>query len=372
MKHFIFAFIFTIAAFQLSAQNKKANNVSLLLPFCSKQILANPNYKDAELGNICREYYQGALIAIDSLELAGVKLILNVFDTENDSLTMLRIMQNVAFKESELFLGPVRQGGNQVLSQFCKKNEIYHVSPLMTFSKIKMDDPYWISANPDLPVYAGIILKQILSVDTAANIIVVYDKSIVGKSLGQAFKTFASNKKLRLRVLEYNPALDLKLYTSNLYANHIVVAAIQESAVNGTLRNMGDTSTTYKLTTYGLMQWFDFKNVDYNLYQRCNLSVFSPFYAEYTRDEVKQFVVKYRERFSTEPTEAAIKGYDQMLLFTFALNQNGKKFMDKLVDKNIPALGTSFNFIKYKESSSYQTGFLNLLKLDNYALKKVN
>ena len=121
MKHFIFAFIFTIAAFQLSAQNKKANNVSLLLPFCSKQILANPNYKDAELGNICREYYQGALIAIDSLELAGVKLSLNVFDTENDSLTMLRIMQNVAFKESELFLGPVRQGGNQVLSQFCKK-----------------------------------------------------------------------------------------------------------------------------------------------------------------------------------------------------------------------------------------------------------
>ncbi len=372
MKHFIFAFIFTIAAFQLSAQNKKANNVSLLLPFCSKQILANPNYKDAELGNICREYYQGVLIAIDSLELAGVKLRLNVFDTENDSLTLLRIMQNVAFKESELFLGPVRQGGNQVLSQFCKINEIYHISPLMTFSKIKMDDPFWISANPDLPIYAGIILKQILSVDTAANIIVVFDKSIVGKSLGQAFKNLASNKKLRLKVLEYNPALDLKLYTSNLYANHIVVAATQESAVNGALRNMGDTSTTYKLTTYGLMQWFDFKNVDYNLYQRFNLSVFSPFYADYTRDDVKQFVVKYRERFSTEPTEAAIKGYDQMLLFTFALNQNGKKFMDNLVDKNIPALGTSFNFIKYKESSSYQTGFLNLLKLDNYALKKVN
>ncbi len=361
-----------LAILQLSAQNKKANNVSLLLPFCSKQIIENPNYKDAELGNICREYYQGALIALDSLELAGVKVRLNVFDTENDSMTVVRIMQKTAFKESELIIGPVRQGGNQVLSQFCKKNEVYHVSPLMTFSKIKMDDPFWISANPDLPVYANIILKQILATDTAANIIVVYDKSIVGKSIGQAFKTIASNKKLRIRVLEYNAALDLKLYASNIYANHIVVATTQENSVYSTLRNMGDTSTINKLKTYGLIQWFDFKNVDYNLYQRCNLSVFSPFYADYTREEVKQFVAKYRERFSTEPSEAAIKGYDQMLLFTDALNQNGKKFMDKLADKSIPLLGTTFRFVKHKESNSYQTGYLNLLKLENFTLKKVN
>lgn len=372
MKHIVVAFILTLAAIQLSAQNKRANNVSLLLPFCSKQIIENPNYKDAELGNICREYYQGALIALDSFERAGVKVRLSVFDTENDSMTVVRIMQKTAFKESELIIGPVRQGGNQVLSQFCKKNEVYHVSPLMTFSKIKMDDPFWISANPDLPTYANIILKQILTADTAANIIVVYDKSIVGKSIGQAFKTLAANKKLRIRVLEHNSALDLKLYASTLYANHIVVAATQENAVLSTLRNMGDTSTINKLTTYGLMQWFEFKNVDYNLYQRCNLSVFSPYYTDYSRDEVKQFVAKYRERFSTEPTEAAIKGYDQMLMFTDALNQNGKKFMDKLADKSIPTLGTTFKFVKHKESNSYQTGYLNLLKLENFTLKKVN
>ena len=150
MRH-ILTYLLLAASLQVFAQGKKANNISLLLPFCSKQILADPNYKDAELGNLCREYYQGALIALDSFEKAEVNVRLSVFDTENDSLTTYKITQKTAFKESELIIGPVRQGGNKVLSQFARKNNVFHVSPLMTFSRTKLDDPFWVSANPDLP-----------------------------------------------------------------------------------------------------------------------------------------------------------------------------------------------------------------------------
>lgn len=372
MKQLVVAFILSIVALTAFAQNKKSNNVSLVLPFNSKQIIENPNYKGVELGNICREYYQGVLVALDSFERAEISVRLSVFDTEDDSVTLLNIMKKPTFKESELIIGPVRQNGNQVLTQFCDKNNLFHVSPLMTFSKTKFDDPLWISANPDLPIYANIILKQILALDTAANIIVVYDKSIVGKSVGQAFKTLSANKKLRIKVIEYNSALDLKLYASTLYANHIVVAATQQSAVNGTLRSMGDTASINKLSTYGFMQWLDFKNVDYNLYQRCNLFVFSPFFIDYTRTEVKQFVAAYRERFNTEPTEAAVKGYDQMLMLTHALNTSGKRFMEDLKDKNIRTLGTTYNFTKQFDNRNYQTNYLNLLKLTDYKLIPVN
>lgn len=371
MKHVYTALMLVLFCMPAWAQQKKACNVSLLLPFCSKQIMENPNHENAELGNLCREYYQGALIALDSFERAGVNIRLSVFDTENDSLTVLKIMQKTAFKESELIIGPVRQGGNVVLSQFCRKNEVYHVSPLMTFSKTKLDDPFWVSANPDLPSYAGITVKHIISLHPNAQIIVVADKSTIGKSMGAAFKQLSNDKKLKIKVLDYNSALDLSLYTSTTAPNHIIVAATQENVVNGTLRNIKDTTHIPQLYTYGLMQWFDFKVVDYNLLQKCNAFILSPFYVDYTRPEVIDFVQRYRERFSTEPSEAAIKGYDQMLLFTDALNKSGKRLMDNLNDKSIKMLGTTYRFVRQKESS-YQSGYLNILKLENYQLSPVN
>lgn len=353
------------------AQQKKANNVSLLLPFCSKQIIENPAYKDAELGHLCREYYQGALVALDSFDRAQIPVRLSVFDTENDSMRVVNIMQKNTFKESELIIGPVKQGGNQVLSVFCKKNEVYHVSPLMTFSKSKVDDPFWISANPDLPAYASIITKQIITSDPTAQLVVITDKSVIGKSVGLAFKQLSSDKKLKIKVLEYASTLDMKAHISSLYNNHIFIAATQENIVNATLRAIKDTTETPRLTTYGLTQWLDFKTLNYELLQRCNTHFFTPFFVDYNRSEVKAFITAYRDKFSTEPTEAAFKGYDQMLMFTYALSKQGKRFMDELNERNHRMLGTTYYFVKQK-NGSYQTMYLNLLKLQNYALIPVN
>lgn len=366
------ALLLILFSCQLFGQSKKSNNISLLLPFCSKQILANPNHKDAELGNLCREYYQGALIALDVFEKEKVNIRLSVFDTENDSLTTYRITQKTAFKESELIIGPVRQGGNKVLSQFAKKNSVFHISPLMTFSKTKLDDPYWVSAIPDVPSYAGILYKHITGIDANAQIIVVADKSIMGKSIANAFRQIGKdNKNAKIKVVDYAPNFNITAYTSLTLNNHIVVAATQESTVNGTLRSIKDTASVNGLHTYGLMQWFDFRNVDYNLYQRCNTFIASPFYVDYTRPEVAAFVNAYRDKFNTEPSEEAFKGYDQLTLFGEALSKEGEKFMDELENKPVTLLGTTYNFIKQKEGC-YQTVYLNMLKLENFSLKKLN
>src|SRR5450631_3672082 len=103
---FLIAMMFS---FMFSFLQKKSNNISLILPFCSKKIIDNPNCYDAQLGNICREYYQGALIALDSFERGRLPISLSVFDTENDSSTLLKILQKPQLKETELIIGPVWQ-----------------------------------------------------------------------------------------------------------------------------------------------------------------------------------------------------------------------------------------------------------------------
>ncbi|TAE89489.1 MAG: hypothetical protein EAY81_02280, partial [Bacteroidetes bacterium] len=262
---------------------KKAANISVLLPFSSRYIMENANHPKAELGNLCREYYQGMLIAADSFEKAEVNIRLSVFDTEDDSLVTVGITQKTAFKESELIIGPVRLGGNKVVATFSKSNNVYHVSPLMTFSKTKLEDPYWVSANPDLPSYAGILFQEIIKREPGAKITVIADKTTMGKNIGAAFKQLAADKKNNIKVVDYGAGFSITPYTLGNANNHIIIASTNEQCVTAVLRSIKDTASVAGLHTYGLMQWFDFKNVEYALLQRCNVFIVSPFFVDYTQ-----------------------------------------------------------------------------------------
>lgn len=351
---------------------KKANNIAIVLPFCAEKIMANPDDPESELGNISREYYQGALIALDSFERAGIPVRLAVFDTNNDSLTMFRLLNNQMFKESDLILGPILQGGNKMLTPYCKEKGIYHVSPLMTFSKTRLNDPYWISSNPDVPGYAQIMYNYFVSrKQDSANIIVVSDKSPLDKNISSSFKQIAvpAGKNVKIRVVDYSATLDLNSMFSEKVPNYVVIPTAKEPVVNRLLYGIKDTASIFDVSCFGFAQWYDFKSLDFDLWQRKNVHIVTPYFVNYDDSLVKQFITAYRERFSTEPSDAAFKGYDQLLMYGYALHQNGRSFMEKLSATTHQALHTTYGFKKQKEGF-YQNTYLNIIRFyDDKAIK---
>lgn len=364
-------FLFTV---MFSFAQKKTNNISVVLPFCSQKIMDNPNCYNAQLGNLCREYYQGILIALDSFERASIPIHLTVFDTENDSMVLLKILEKQTLKESELVIGPVSQNGNKMLSQLAKEKEFFHVSPLMTFSKTKLDDPYWISANPDLPEYASFLYNYIVKQNhDSANIIVVNDKTSFDNNITTTLKQIIpSSKTVKIKFLNYEKGIDLIPYLSLKMSNHIIVPSMNEPTVTNVLKSIKDTDDTFMMTTYGFPHWLEFKNPDFDIWERMNVSIISCFYVNYDNENVKKFIETYRDKFNTEPTEAAFKGYDQMLLFGMQLAINGKRMMSAMENKLYPAHSTKYNFSKNIDGGFYQNNYFNVIKINDMKMEKVN
>jgi hypothetical protein len=353
---------------------KKATNIAIILPFCSQKILDNPNCFDAQLGNLCREYYQGALIALDSFEKSHVSVHLSVYDTDNDSMNMLRILQKPLLKESELIIGPVLPNGNKMLSDLAKERGFYHVSPLMTFSKTRSDDPYWISANPDLPAYATFLYNYILKqTHDSANIIVVNDKSPFDNNISVKLKQIIpTSKNVKIKFVDYEKGIDMIRHLSSTLGNHIIVPSANEATLTNVLKSIKDTDDMFHMTTYGFPHWLEFKNPDFDVWERMNVSIVTPFFINYDDERVKRFIEAYRDRFYTEPTDAAFKGYDQMLLLGMQLAMNGKSFIAGMENKTYPALSTKYEFRHLKSGESYQNYYLNVIRIEDTRLKKVN
>lgn len=341
------------------------------MPFCSELTLQNPTNSNAMLGNLCREYYQGALIAADSLSAAGLSLQISVFDTENDSLVLVGLLKKQAIKDADLIIGPVLQGGNKVMSEFTKGKELYHVSPLMTFSKTKIQDPNFVAANPSLPYYAKLVIDHIKSVDPSGTIVVVSDKSSLDKTITTAIKQLQATQKVaKIRLVDYTIGMDVQPYIAALGNTHFILPTSSEATVKGFLHGVKDTSMFRTVSVYGFPQWLDFKSPEYVLWQQAHVRIATPFFIDYEHPEVKHFVSAYRERFYTEPTEAAFKGYDQLLFFGSGISNGGSKFLTKADTSN--ALHTTFKFTKQEDKSGFQNMFLNIIAIEQLRWVKKN
>ena len=360
----VFGTLFSIA-------QKASNNIAILLPFCAKLTLENPNHSNIQLSNLSREYYQGALIASDSLSKLGSVFHVSIFDTENDSNITVGLLKKSQIKEADLILGPIMQGGNKVLSDFIKDKDVFHVSPLMTLSKTKFSDPDLMSPNPNLTNYPNLILKHYQTIAEPLTIIIVSDKSTLDKTITASFKQLQQKQKqLKIKVVDYSSSLDLKSELSHTKPNCLVVPSSNENIVNAILKNIKDTSVYSNMIVYGFPQWLDFKNPNYQLWEAIHVRIASPFFIDYQHLAVKKFIEAYRERFYTEPSEAAFKGYDQLLYFSTNLDRYGKKMLNNIVDKPQELLHTTYEFKKLDDKSGYQNMFLNFIGVENLAFRR--
>ncbi|MES2779484.1 MAG: hypothetical protein V4651_06250 [Bacteroidota bacterium] len=357
-----------------SVHAQKRTGIVMLMPFSSKKILANPNHSDAQLGVLSREYYQGAMIAADSLEHASLTVNLSVFDTENDSLVLVSILKKQTLRDAGLILGPILAGGNKVMTDFVKGKDVYHVSPLMTLSKTKLNDPNFISANPDLPFYARYILQFIRNErKDSAQIIVVSDKSGLDKTISAAIKQWAAqNKTVKIKFVDFVKGMNMQNSLSKTLTNHIIIPSSNENTVSAALKSIKDTAVFSGVNVYGFPQWLDFKNPDYILWQQANVRIATPFFIDYTREDVKSFITAYRERFYTEPSEAAFKGYDQLLFFAKHFQADGKKLMARAEGNPQKMLHTVFDFKKQDDKSGYQNGYLNIIGIEGLRFVQLN
>jgi ABC-type branched-subunit amino acid transport system substrate-binding protein len=345
--------------------------VSLLLPFSVDAQQYDPQSTKAELGRISKTYYQGFLLALDSLSHSDKKLRLQVFDTNNDSLRTSRILQREDFKNSQLIIGPVMQGGNKMVAEFASQKKIMQVSPLMTFSKTRMNEPYWVAANPELPNYARIFCNYVKQTSDTAVVVIISDKSSYDEAITPAMKKLTGEyRKIKFQFVDYTAAIDIQRYISATVPVHIIMPSNKEQNCYRVIYQLKDTTEQPHVRLYGFSQWFDFKNVEIDLWQRKNVHFITPAFIDYSSEGVKAFLSAYRARYSTEPTEDAFKGYDQARYFLQQLMDKGSLTPAAISAQSYTGLSTSYRFVMNQNGMLYNN-YLNVIKFERNKLVRI-
>lgn len=280
------------------------------------------------------QFYEGILMALETLERQGINVVLNVIDipTEDDAaITTAFNTHNAA--QSDLIIALLTRKPFQKAAQLAKENRVFIVSPMSTRDEILENNPYVVKYMPSIESEVKGMLDLVASQYPGTNLSIIHSKSRQEKPYFDEF-TRQLQARSDIRYTFFDWALQGKLASALKSSNDNVVISIydQDRDKNRIFANLilnrlnGIQGAAPVLMTTGNFVR-DFPDIDYGMLQNLNYHMVYPGYLDYQLPNHKDFIERYKSRFKTEPIGIyAGVANDLMIYFVNALNSRGTAF----------------------------------------------
>lgn len=331
--------------------DNKYVKVALLLPFhAAENRNANPSLPDSlnaggrQKRQILHKseqfvyFYEGILLAVDSLRREGYKIDLHVFDTEKNTEKMYRLTEEINTLNPDLIIGPVYGSEYKVIAENIANKNIPLVYPLSSRSESFGHYPNFLQVNPSFQVLAGEMAEWIYSQSDTANVISV---SLVEKPEEEQVVTEMTEKKLFTEKIRQIPSVSFykwdfqeeqeeafKLILKPERENIILLPSSKEADISKILPMLSAFTDEYRITVVGFPEWQNFTSVDHETFYKLNVKLFAYSYIDYSGEDARGFADTYRRYFYTEPYSLTYKAYDMGLYFI----PLAAKFGDRLLE----------------------------------------
>ena len=367
---------------------KNVYKIALILPMYldTNQVLdeiRNAYDKDEIFpkSKIALQFYQGALLAVDSMRKQGVSTKLYVFDTANDTDIVKGILNRSEMKEMNLIIGPLYQTNFLLASEFAKKNRISIVSPVPQSNKILLGNPY----------VSKVSASRIIQVEKLAEFVVKHHLDdnvfVFNNDEGRNIKFVEHFHKVVVRELDSlkNEQVDSvqEIYFTDINAdkikvlldsnrnNVIVIPSNDQAFVSEFLTQLNLLANDYKIIVYGMDKWKNFENISTEYMHSLNVHITSPNMVNYYAPSENAFMKKFRSSYYTEPGIYGFSGFDVTYYYLGVMARYGGNFQAHLPEYQHQGITTSFNFYQTSIESGFENKSSHILKYEDYRLIEV-
>jgi LysM repeat protein len=308
------------------------------------------------------EMYQGILLAADTLRSMGLNINLHTFDIKSDTIEITRLIKSGKLSDMDLIIGPVYSHNLSIVSQYARDLGIPVVSPVPLINNSSLiNNPTLFMASSSLEIAQKALAKKVSE---------YYDHNIVfihADSLGvdEDVKRF---KNLIFTELSYKlPYEDIKFkeflfYSRSMFNNdsinrlshalseqskNIVIIASEEAPViSEVIDVVSGLARRFDVKIFGYPIIRELERLDQKELFDMDILVYSPYWIDYSKENVKQFNSDFRQKFHTQPLEKsyAWQGYDITYYFLSGLALNGKNFMRHPEIHNPELLQSDYDF----------------------------
>ena len=339
--------------------------VTLMLPMRASTESVSRNNMD---------FYSGVLLAVKDLADSGISTELNVYDSSDSTHPIV----SEDIDDSDLIIGPVSSvdlgklldSGNDprmVISPLDSRAEELasrHENFIQVPTPLKaqyQDIMEWIRED-SMPGDTLLLIKE----KTARQTDAVKQMIQAADSSGLTFIPFSYSILEGRDVTE--PLMNLTTATGT---NRVVIASESEAFVNDVVRNLNILLyNKINVVLYAPARIRNFETIEVENLHKTSAHVSLGYLIDYESQQVKNFLLKYRALYNTEPTQYALQGYDIATYFIGLCGRYGSQWERKMDDEQTQMLQSTFRFVKKDNGGYVNQGIRRVVYGDNWSVIK--
>jgi LysM repeat protein len=375
-------------------------------------------------------FYEGALIALDSLTKQGMKVEMTIYDVDKNLTKTAKVLQNSELRHMNLIIGPFYNNSFNQVALFAGNFNIPIVNPLSYRDAVVNNYSSVIKVKPTNYSQSAIIQTFINKFANNSKVFLISQTSYIDAdnvieinngimSLLEPQTKFSNQD---LFSLSYDVALRDTLFvadstpppfimegtqiypeilentiTDSTYINNyltriyyatdslhpflenasplrnnlVILYGNKKSFILDVLNRLNESRDTFDIQLVGMPTWDRISNLSNIKMNNLNLSYFSSKHIDYNKITTQDFIYKFRSNYNAEPNDYAFSGFDITYYFLSALYHLGDNFNNCLEFFPMDMIETKFQFRRISNTNNFENDYWNMLQLKNMSLIKI-
>ena len=313
------------------------------------------------------EFYEGVLLALDSLKKQGVSIDLHVYDSGDKNTSIRPILAKPEMREMNLIIGPVHDSHIDEASAFADTTGIRLIVPFARQVDAVFTNPYIYQVNTPQSYFYSEVYERFFTKFPCPKVIFFDDPEEEDDDLIDGLKRELTYRDIPHTVLMADTATNKDTILAHLDTErHNILMMTSEKS--GSLNNMmpifqlvvRDTaSAKYDISLFGYPQYQVYTNNHLASFYEIDTYFYTSFYTNNLLPAPKAFHQKYRRTYSKEIANRypkyAILGFDIAYYFLKAMHLYGTDMDNRIHEMDYTPLQTGFKF----ERVNHWGGFIN-------------
>lgn len=321
------------------------------------------------------DFYSGALLAVYDMAKEGISTDLEVYDVADGDMPS----DNAGLNSLDIVIGPVSAGDLQRLNGSDPEIKAV-VSPLDQRAGILADT--WkalIQApTPHAAQYKDLVSWIAEDMKPGDRILVITEKGARQTDAVVEMKAAIDSSGLEYSPLSYSilegrdVMESMKYLMSETSVNRVYIASESEAFVNDVVRNLNlMVYNKYSVVLYAPSRIRGYETIEVENFHNTSMHVSLAYYIDYDSPAVKDFLLKYRALFNTEPSQFAFQGYDIARYFIDICSKYGNRWMEKLDETEKQMLQSTFRFVRSEEGGHVNNGVRRIIYGEGWSVEKI-
>ncbi|MCH8904462.1 MAG: amino acid ABC transporter substrate-binding protein [Bacteroidetes bacterium] len=360
--------------------------VALILPFHLNSI----DFYDLETevnpkAILALTFYEGALLALDSLKKLGLNFEIRLYDTQRDTLALKRILAKPELKQMDIIVGPVYSDNLDITARFARKNNIPMLSPLSPNKSNLAVNKFMLMLTPTIETHCENLVRHIKQNYSGATIVLAYSpyltedeksfKNSIKTALDSTFSRSGADANYREFIQSAVNSAEFDNLLSDTGQNIVLMPSLSESYVSLNLGRIRRLVKKRNIIVYGLPLWLRFESIDIKYFESLGVHLTNNWFVDYEDPEIKTFRKKYIETYNIEPSKYAYKGYDTFFFLGKLCLNCGLNF--DLLPRDLTWVGLSSEYnLRPVEVNGiiqrYENSYVNILRFKEFSLISIN